>query len=51
MTGRAAVLAKQFQVRGTVAAIGLERRLPGAIRWPHAERPDQAAPSAAGSAP
>ncbi len=51
VTGRAAVLAKQFQVRGTVAAIGLERRLPGAIRWPHAERPVADAPSAAGSAP
>ena len=38
VTGRAAVLAKRFQVRGIVAAIGLERRLPGAIRWPHAER-------------
>lgn len=51
VTGRAAVLAKQFQVRGTVGAIGLERRLPGAIRWPHADRPVQDAPSAAGSAP
>jgi NADH:ubiquinone reductase (H+-translocating) len=51
MTGRAAVLAKQVQVRGTVAAIGLERRLPGAIRWPHADRPVQDAPTAAGSAP
>jgi NADH:ubiquinone reductase (H+-translocating) len=37
-TGRAAVLAKWFQVRGTVAAIGVERRMPGAIRWPHADR-------------
>lgn len=37
-TGRAAVAAKWFQVRGVVAAIGVERRLPGAIRWPHAER-------------
>jgi NADH:ubiquinone reductase (H+-translocating) len=40
VTGRAAVLAKQVQVRGTVAAIGFERRLPGAIRWPHAARQD-----------
>lgn len=38
LTGRAAVAAKWFQVRGVVAAIGVERRLPGAIRWPHAER-------------
>jgi hypothetical protein len=37
-TGRAAVLAKWFQVRGVVAAIGVERRMPGAIRWPHADR-------------
>ncbi|WP_328307055.1 NAD(P)/FAD-dependent oxidoreductase [Actinomycetospora sp. NBC_00405] len=51
VTGRAAVLAKRFQVRGTVAAIGLERRLPGAIRWPHADRPVQDAPTTAGSAP
>jgi NADH dehydrogenase FAD-containing subunit len=36
-TGRAAVLAKWFQVRGVVAAIGVERRMPGAIRWPHAD--------------
>jgi NADH dehydrogenase FAD-containing subunit len=35
--GRAAVLAKWFQVRGVVAAIGVERRVPGAIRWPHAD--------------
>ena len=51
VTGRAAVMVKRVQVRGIVAAIGLERRLPGAIRWPHAERPVQDAPSAAGSAP
>lgn len=37
-TGRAAVLAKGFQVRAVVAAIGVERRMPGAIRWPHADR-------------
>jgi NADH:quinone reductase (non-electrogenic) len=36
-TGRAAVLAKWFQVRGVVASIGVERRIPGTIRWPHAE--------------
>ncbi|GAA1247021.1 FAD-dependent oxidoreductase [Pseudonocardia aurantiaca] len=37
-TGRAAVLAKWFQVRGVVSAVGVERRMPGAIRWPHADR-------------
>jgi NADH:ubiquinone reductase (H+-translocating) len=37
-TGRAAVLAKWFQVRGVVAAIGVERRMPGAVRWPHADQ-------------
>lgn len=48
-TGRAAVLAKWFQVRGVVAAIGVERRLPGAIHWPHADRTTrQDARSAAG---
>ncbi|PVZ08299.1 NADH dehydrogenase FAD-containing subunit [Actinomycetospora cinnamomea] len=36
-TGRAAVLAKLVQVRGVVAAIGVERRLPGTARWPGAE--------------
>lgn len=35
-TGRTALLAKWFQVRGVVAAVGVERRVPGAIRWPHA---------------
>lgn len=37
-TGRTAVSAKWFQVRGVVAAIGAERRLPGALHWPHATR-------------
>jgi NADH dehydrogenase len=37
-TGRAAVLVKWFQVRGVVATIGIERRIPGAIRWPHADQ-------------
>ncbi|MDD7942577.1 FAD-dependent oxidoreductase [Actinomycetospora lutea] len=37
-TGRAAVLAKNVQVRGTARAVGVERRLPGVVRWPHAER-------------
>jgi hypothetical protein len=32
------LLAKRFQVRGVVAAVGVERRLPGAIRWPRAGR-------------
>ena len=48
-TGRTAVVAKQIQVRGTVAAIGLERRLPRAIRWPHATH--QGVPSVAGPTP
>lgn len=37
-TGRAALMAKWIQVRGVVTAIGLERRTPGAIHWPHADR-------------
>lgn len=37
-TGRAAVLVKGLQVRGVVAAVGVERRLPGTIRWPRAVR-------------
>lgn len=37
-TGRPAVAAKWLQVRGTVSAIGFERRIPGAIRWPRAAR-------------
>lgn len=48
-TGRAAVLAKRFQVRAVVAALGVERRLPGLIHWPHADQPSrQPARSAAG---
>lgn len=40
--GQAAVLAKWFQVRGVVTAIGLERRMPGRVlRWPHADRATQ----------
>lgn len=39
LTGRTAVLAKRVQLRGVVAAIGLERRLPGAAHWRHAEQP------------
>jgi NADH dehydrogenase FAD-containing subunit len=38
LTGRAAVLAKKVQLRGVVAAIGVERRLPGAARWRHADQ-------------
>ncbi|MFC5139773.1 NAD(P)/FAD-dependent oxidoreductase [Actinomycetospora rhizophila] len=48
-TGRAAVLAKNVQVRGTARAAGVERRLPGAISWPHAgraARPVRAEPAA-----
>jgi NADH:ubiquinone reductase (H+-translocating) len=41
--GRGAVAAKWVQVRGVVAAIGVERRLPGASRWPHAARSGRAA--------
>ena len=41
--GRGAVAAKWVQVRGVVAAIGVERRLPGATRWPHAARAGRAA--------
>jgi NADH dehydrogenase FAD-containing subunit len=37
-TGRGAVLVKRFQVRVVVAAIGFERRMPGTLRWPHADR-------------
>jgi NADH dehydrogenase len=37
-TGRAALLAKGIQVRGVVTAIGVERRMPGAIRWPQADQ-------------
>ena len=47
-TGRFALLAKGFQVRGVVAAIGFERRVPGAIRWPHASQVPTAARLAAG---
>lgn len=36
VTGRTALATKWFQTRGTVAAIGVERRFPGAVRWPHA---------------
>ena len=39
LTGRTAVVAKRVQLRGVVAAIGLERRLPGAAHWRHAEQP------------
>jgi NADH dehydrogenase FAD-containing subunit len=46
LTGRAAVVAKCFQVRGVVAAIGIERRLPGAIRWPRADQARDAQPVA-----
>jgi hypothetical protein len=46
LTGRAAVVAKGFQVRGVVAAIGIERRLPGAIRWPRADQVRDAQPVA-----
>ncbi len=46
LTGRSAVLAKRVQIRGVVAAIGVERRLPGAARWPHADR--VVAPAVAG---
>jgi NADH:ubiquinone reductase (H+-translocating) len=38
LTGWAALMAKRFQVRVVVTAIGVERRMPGAIRWPHADR-------------
>ncbi|WP_214404744.1 NAD(P)/FAD-dependent oxidoreductase [Pseudonocardia lacus] len=34
-TGRAALAAKWVQLRGVPRTIGAERRLPGAIRWPH----------------
>jgi NADH:ubiquinone reductase (H+-translocating) len=37
-TGRTAVAAKWFQVRGVVTAPGVERRLPGAIHWPHGDQ-------------
>lgn len=37
-TGRTALAAKWVQVRGVVSAIGVERWLPGAIHWPHADR-------------
>ncbi|NNU27650.1 NAD(P)/FAD-dependent oxidoreductase [Isoptericola sediminis] len=33
LTGPVARAAKRFQVRGVVSAIGLSRRVPGAIRW------------------
>lgn len=46
LTGRAALVAKWFQVRGVVAAIGVERRLPGAIHWPHADQARHAQPVA-----
>lgn len=38
LTGRTAVALKKFQVRGVVAAIGIARRAPGAIRWPGSGR-------------
>ncbi|WP_407319466.1 FAD-dependent oxidoreductase [Isoptericola halotolerans] len=38
LTGRGAVAAKRFQVRGVVSAIGFARRAPGAIRWPGSGR-------------
>ncbi|MCO1655313.1 NAD(P)/FAD-dependent oxidoreductase [Pseudonocardia humida] len=48
-TGRAAVAAKWVQTRGVPSSIGVERRLPGAIRWPHSERVAlRGAPSTAG---
>jgi NADH dehydrogenase FAD-containing subunit len=48
-TGRAAVAAKWIQLRGTVAAFGVERRVPGALHWSHADRTTrQDAPSVAG---
>ena len=47
--GSGAVAAKWVQVRGVVAAIGLERRLPGAVRWPHAARGRRDAAAVAGS--
>jgi NADH dehydrogenase len=37
-TGRAALAGKWVQVRGVVSAVGVERRMPGAIRWPHGDR-------------
>jgi NADH dehydrogenase FAD-containing subunit len=49
VTGSGAVAAKWVQVRGVVAAIGLERRVPGAARWPHAARPSRDAAAVAGS--
>ncbi|GAA4890152.1 FAD-dependent oxidoreductase [Actinomycetospora straminea] len=42
ITGRAALATKWFQVRGTVSAIGLERRFPGVVHWPHADAGDHA---------
>lgn len=36
-TGRTALAVKWFQVRGVVTSIGAERRLPGAMRWPHGD--------------
>lgn len=38
LTGRSARVAKWVQTRGVVTMIGVERRLPGAIRWPHGDR-------------
>ena len=48
LTGRAALAVKWVQVRGVVAAIGVERRLPGAIRWPRADRSTRDALTVAG---
>lgn len=47
-TGRGAVAAKWLQVRGTAGAIGVERRAPGMIRWPHGDRARVDAPPVAG---
>ena len=38
VTGRTAVVVKHIQVAGMAAAIGAERRMPGLVRWPKAER-------------
>jgi len=38
VTGRTAVMIKRIQVAGMAAAVSSERRLPGMVRWPKAER-------------
>jgi NADH dehydrogenase FAD-containing subunit len=38
LVGRSAVLLKWLQVRGVASAVGVERRAPGSIRWPHPHR-------------